>query len=980
MRNLSFSGYAQRKGFDPNQVPDETWKIQDETERTLRGMREVRDQNQQNRSEVLQSLKENNRKEEQQRDLNFNLSQEFRQAYHDAEMQHYKQRVLDQDVKIREAKLNYERFEKLKDLAPKAIQSFAQFNEQRFQKILEKKASLDIDLSEMLGVEQYNKFKDLTAQGWSVGEILKQKMPELRQQIRKNFSAYELLAIQTSQVEGHMFNTMRKSWADFRQNVKINGLTYNEAVKDPNADNATLSAYLTEWRKKYEGTFSFDENGRKKFGSDFIANVVRKEVDKFAGEERRSINIHVEKNQEAEAYKNEGMSYRNMWKDKPVQIFNTANLAPDRAGIINTAFTHLHDGFKENLNKQYTEQYLQQLKATKIIVDGKETTLGEKFWKRFAPIEKTLEKRLLQDERNNFEKAKRDFERYAVVIQNMEKQGYVKSPALYKKIMEDMAQQDHISMQDFEKTHYGKIFIDGANRSEEEYSVDKWDGWAKLTLANKGRFTMNELSSEAMPYSIKKRLFLKTAEGRGIDGPEFDKEVDKLLRQELKALSGLKSKDQFGTTQIDGMMPHAKKHFYNYLFDYMDKNVAVDANGNPKGDTTGVASLALQDYIRTMDAKSGFYQVDGVGVEAKFRKLDDLHQAAAKIRIRDQFSADLALINDKDFLTEEMDQSIINAVQNGGALPDVVTDLYQAANGVLDPIEIVNGRLKANGIKEIEYKGAQILHQHVHPDFKKEMNNFPTQAKTVNALKATAAKEGNEFEVMDSIVEAVMMDKEIASKNDPDKAIRTPTGIKEINLEETTVDGIFNLMQSGQVFSISGFNIDKEDLRREISAGNLTGSTFLTKANLLDIAKHKMYDQNAKLFAKSIDDGIPSIGQSYTLPFNWMQKQKKKLRQSRGTKGTDASRQKNVAAFDKAVTNLVVQASNIEAQGNIPLAGKFLVDKIRDVITADNQNMGRKRRFQKAKETVIGATAASKGINWDDMNPESQNLWYMGFE
>ena len=77
MRNLSFSGYAQRKGFDPNQVPDETWKIQDETERTLRGMREVRDQKQQNRSEVLQSLKENNRKEEQQRDLNFNLSQEF---------------------------------------------------------------------------------------------------------------------------------------------------------------------------------------------------------------------------------------------------------------------------------------------------------------------------------------------------------------------------------------------------------------------------------------------------------------------------------------------------------------------------------------------------------------------------------------------------------------------------------------------------------------------------------------------------------------------------------------------------------------------------------------------------------------------------------------------------------------------------------------------------------------------------------------
>ena len=984
MRNLSFSGYAQRKGFDPNQVPDETWKIQDETERTLRGMREVRDQNQQNRSEVLQSLKENVRKEEQQRDLNFNLAQEFKQAYHAAEMQNYKQRVLDQDVKIREAEADYERFKKFIDLAPKALQKYGQFQQQRFQKILEKKSSLNIDLSEMLGGEQYQKFVDLTAQGWSVGEILKQKMPELKQQIRKNFSAYELRAIQHDMVDTHVFNTMRKSWSEFRQTEKLNGLTYNEAVKDPNADRATLSAYLSEWRKKYEGSFAFNEEGGRKFGDDFIANVIRKQIDSFAGEERRSINIHVDKNQEAEAFNNEGKSYRLMWKEKPVQIFNTANLAPDRAGIINTAFTHLHDGFKNNLNNQYTEQYLQQLKATKIIVDGKETTLGEKFWKRFAPIEKTLEKRLIQDDRNNVAKVKRDLTRFAGVIQQMEQRGYPKSPELYNKIMKDMAQQDHISMQDFEKFPEGRIFIDGANRSPEDYEEVKWIGWGTRTIEQKGRFTMNELSAQAMPYSIKKKLFFKTAEGRGIENSaDYDKEVDKLLRQELKALSGLKSKDQFGTTQIDGMMPLAKKHFYNYLFDYMDKNVAVDANGNPKGDTTGIASLALQDYIRTMDAKSGFYQVDGVGIEAKFRKLDDLHEAAAKLRIRDQLPSDLALINDKDFLTESMDQSIINAVQNGGALPSVVINLYEAANGVLDPIEIVNGRLKANGIKEIEYKGAQILHKHVHPDFKKAMNNFPTKAKTFNALKNTAEKEGNEFEVMDSVVEVVMMDKEIASKNDPNKAVRTPTGIKEINLEETTVDGIFNLMQSGQVFSVSGFNITKEDMRREISKGNLTGNTFLTKANLLDIAKQKMFDESAKMYAPGIDDGVPSIGQALTLPFNYQQKQKKKLRKSRGTGIEQKERTKN---FNKSVMKLANLAADtqIAADTAIPSAGKFIVDRIRDVFTADNTNLGRKlgrkQRFEKAKQTVISSTAAQKGLMWDDMTPEAQNFFMMGFE
>ena len=193
------------------------------------------------------------------------------------------------------------------------------------------------------------------------------------------------------------------------------------------------------------------------------------------------------------------------------------------------------------------------------------------------------------------------------------------------------------------------------------------------------------------------------------------------------------------------------------------------------------------------------------------------------------------------------------------------------------------------------------------------MNNFPTQAKTVNALKATAAKEGFEYLVMDSIVEAVMMDKEIASKNDPNKAIRTPTGIKEINLKDTTVDDIFNLMQSGQVFSISGFNIDKEDLRREISAGNLTGTR-----------------------------NLPTLGM--------------------------------------AVSNVIAADAQITLDTAIPSAGKFLVNKIRDLITADNQTIGSRARFQKAKETVIGATVASKGLNWDDMTFETQNLFLMGFE
>ena len=134
MRILSFKGYAQRKGFNPQQVPDETWKLEQETQRSLRGMREVRDQNRANRSDMLQALQANQAKEERQRDSNFNLLNDFKKAYHDAEMQHYRVAIQDARTGEIEARKDYARYEQLKGLIPKAFSAFTQFQEQRLQK------------------------------------------------------------------------------------------------------------------------------------------------------------------------------------------------------------------------------------------------------------------------------------------------------------------------------------------------------------------------------------------------------------------------------------------------------------------------------------------------------------------------------------------------------------------------------------------------------------------------------------------------------------------------------------------------------------------------------------------------------------------------------------------------------------------------------------------------------------------------------
>ena len=95
MRDLTFRGQVQRKGFDPIKVPSEVWKIQKETDDVLRNMERTAAQELKNRNEYAQSLKETQALEASLREDRFDLTTEFAEAYRDAEMQHYKTRLAD---------------------------------------------------------------------------------------------------------------------------------------------------------------------------------------------------------------------------------------------------------------------------------------------------------------------------------------------------------------------------------------------------------------------------------------------------------------------------------------------------------------------------------------------------------------------------------------------------------------------------------------------------------------------------------------------------------------------------------------------------------------------------------------------------------------------------------------------------------------------------------------------------------------------
>ena len=104
---------------------------------------------------------------------------DFKKAYHDAEMQHYEVNIQNARTGELEARRNYAELEKLKSLVPKAFGKFAVLQEQRLNDALSKSQStltnfygilsnLGVDPTEVRG-----HVNDALKKGVGVGEYLK---------------------------------------------------------------------------------------------------------------------------------------------------------------------------------------------------------------------------------------------------------------------------------------------------------------------------------------------------------------------------------------------------------------------------------------------------------------------------------------------------------------------------------------------------------------------------------------------------------------------------------------------------------------------------------------------------------------------------------------------------------------------------------------------------------------------------------------
>ena len=981
MRNLSFRGYAQSKGFDPLKVPDETWKLQDETERTLRGMREVRSQNLQNRNDQLEALKSNARKEEIQRDRNFNLDQEFKKAYHDAEMQHYKTRILDQDVKIREAKLDAQRFEQLRELAPKAFMAFADFQNQRFEGIMKKGQSLSLSLQEQLGSQEYDAVLSEVKKGRTLKEVMRERHPSYKDTIDNSLSAWEMIAVQRHTARNDVNSTIAPEFTTFAENHKRDGQTLNQRKLSSTVDATAMNVQLDEFA---------DAIKRKYLDAGFSPSFVNKElgqiVDNFVGTKRKEINQLVAKNKQAQVYETRGIEIIELWREGPQDIMNGVAAVSDKKRSLDEDF-HYAEHYART-DDEYGMAFWTEKFNQPVTIKGKETTIAQEFPNRVAAVYKKANERYQEAEKQHENYLNQNIDQALTAIQNTEEvQGHAHHPSIYKKVVDNLLNGENVTMSDLEKTAKGRSLIDGMNRPLEDYDNEKLDAWANSIENEKGVFTISDIMIPTLSSAQRKRLFSKTLEGRGLSG-EFDKTIGSALKKQMKLMAGSKTENDIHAPQIDLLLPHAKKDFYKHLFKYFDENNAENIQ-----DKDSLANAALSDYISSMDKNSGLYRSEGLGKNFKYTFFDTMAEEVAMIGTVTAVADNPSLLSETDSLTDAQDLQIINYGKNGGAMPRVLEELNTKLPN-LDPIAIVNMRLKANGEKEIERKGLDNLFTAVDSEYRHLMTNMPSMAKTFRALELTMEKSGDMSEGNTAMYET-LISKDIGSAfNKPYEVIRTPNGLKEasemgVSLDSTTVEQSMNMLNSGMASSIGAFDLNLASFQRAQAAGIISNESTLDAATQLAIFRYEKQLDTSTFIVEGMDEPLPGLGQYYTFPFNY--KQRKKTR-NRGISQKQANER-----FNKNIKNIVKFVdkgldAQLEEGRQLSLQQDFLFDKIKQSIQAnkakvDSGELKKTSRglrptettkvVEETKSNIFAADFALKGFNYyqftDDMRRELES-------
>ena len=700
---------------------------------------------------------------------------------------------------------------------------------------------------------------------------------------------------------------------------------------------------LDEFVKAKIESYKTTPDGKKGLSESFIERFVRPELQSLVAQEKLALKTFTAKNAEAIIAESRGKELVTLKQEGGMQAFiDVVAAKQDKSAYLDEDEYYMTKLAETNPNNKYGLEYFTSLFNEPIIVQGEETTYQKKYPNRANRILKVAANTWEVQDNQNMQLVQA---KSAQKLQQIMATEGPKHPSLYAEAYEDLTTVQHVKPWQLEKSEEGRAIIDGMNRPLEEFAEEKNNLWAREIEKQYGTFKISDIMLPTLSTKERRRMFLKTAEGRGLNGEETDAAIETALRKQMKFLTGQLTTTDIGKPAMDDIMPFAKRDLYRFMYGYFDKVNAENIDNKEE-----VRAAAINEYVSKMETNT-LYKSEGLGKNFRYKHFETVADQMDDYRvIGDVLDNGSSQLLQKDFLTEQQDQIILNYGKNGGDVPEFLERIADQIPNA-DHIDVVNMRRKANGEKPIERYGTDNLVNTVNTEYRSLFTNKPSFAKGLRGMFLTGEANNTITEDYKNIY-AAFIPKDIGFQFDePHEVVRTKSGLKKsmdmgFALGETNVTEISNLLNSGMASSVGAWDLDIDMIRHAKDAGIISEVDTLTPEVQRAIFAEHTYRNTGGFIIKGWDMPISGYGQYHELPFDY--KTRKSLR------GNRRSREAREMQFNKNIKGLIKwYDENFNTEYEKP---KTEGQKLIEIIAKNVQSSAERRKLEQAdlKQTSRG--------------------------
>ena len=976
MSNLTFRGYAKSKGFDPLKAPDESNKRLLETQRTLQGMRDVRDQNNRNRQAVQTALDNNFAKEERQRARNQNLLEDFKDIYHKAELQHYETRIKNAQTKETEAKRKYDQFNKLKDLSVSAFRAVTSFEAERGRKILENSqvsANKVYSALQPYGITSSDLDKYSTESmysGRNLKTIVKAKHPNVPHHvIDKSLSGWHLMAVHIEQFDNYVESGQLKR--DINEKIHTNkykGLTAAEYASNPDdVDGKNYNAALTEIQD--EMTKKFIALG---YNPRFVLNYMTKNIDAEIGFLRKEHSKTVQDNDQRISAEKDATDFKASIKE-----FGSIGEAIDRG-----------------LDRKQIKQGYGGILKGQVIKDVKsyfniDTNASQLKWNEF-------EQTKIRDHNGNYVSSKRWFELQGEGKWYQEKAKYVKTRITVDRQLQAQAvknaKRDSMLLiqqraeanltdgiptkRDYEEVRNQITMTYNLTDAQKEEAFqglkDKEnrepiaDQIARVMINKKLKLPGGLRAAELTLYSpaIQKEFFSQSNEAQGLDIAD----VDEAFNTMQSDIAGIVKENQVNpnlrSSAVKDMISRGRTDFFLRFRAEL---------GKQEHSNSSVALAAFkQDYLTEIKSATGFYSHNNrKGEDFAFDQLsEDVAISERLAQISSQVELNPNSLKDPNFLTQKEKEGIKRFIEYGGSMPMTLVrldtdipdkDPYQISE------EILGVKLERIGLSQIPV---------LSKNNRRLVTHKTSLAKTIRYIDLAGKLLDDDIGANEFILDSTIS-KEIynANPDNPHSVFRTSSGLDasmSIPIESLSLAELNNTFNNNSILEAGAYGLESDDIYKAIADDVVVPEDVFDVNTQRNIYKNKMFSLSDSFTLDGMIEKIPGLGHYHAQP----------IKKSRGT------RKKATNLLDTKVGKFLDKLSDINEENPLsrdlfrPLptnkevleTGSNLFRYLNQLRIANQKELptreGRGRIIQEAKQSIWQMDLAEKGFNVYQFSPD----------